>query len=57
MQVMKAFYLKGNAFVAIKRINVFEKVHLLQQIGLSADLLLTLSTGLASTGQATSNDE
>ncbi|KAA6418469.1 MAG: mitogen-activated kinase kinase 6-like [Trebouxia sp. A1-2] len=24
--VMKAFYLKGNAFVAIKRINVFEKI-------------------------------
>jgi len=29
MQVMKAFYLKGNTFVAIKRINVFEKVPLL----------------------------
>lgn len=26
LQVMKAFYLKGNAFVAIKRINAFEKV-------------------------------
>jgi len=29
MQVLKAFYLKGNTFVAIKRINVFEKVPLL----------------------------
>lgn len=28
MQVMKAFYLKGNTFVAIKRISVFEKVPL-----------------------------
>lgn len=26
LQVMKAFYLKGNSFVAIKRINAFEKV-------------------------------
>ena len=25
---MKAFYLKGNAFVAIKKINAFEKVRL-----------------------------
>lgn len=31
MQVMKAFYLKGNAFVAIKRINVFEKVPLVYE--------------------------
>lgn len=28
LQVMKAFYLKGNAFVAIKKINAFEKVRL-----------------------------
>lgn len=26
VQVVKAYYLKGNKFVAIKRINVFEKV-------------------------------
>ena len=26
LQVMKAFYLKGSSFVAIKRINAFEKV-------------------------------